>query len=108
MRIKCPINEAASELNKFFKKYKINLAVDQRYFPLSQNKVSKLNVIFSASFGRQLEYYTGMVFRIDIKSNLKNKNIINGWRYDHLISDLGSKKEVPAGGAAINIWLTIS
>ena len=103
LKIKCPINKAASELNKFFKKYKINLAVDQRYFPLSQNKVSKLNVIFSASFGRQLEYYTGMVFRIDIRSNLKNKNVINGGRYDHLISDLGSKKEVPAVGAALNI-----
>jgi ATP phosphoribosyltransferase regulatory subunit len=103
LRIKCPINIAASELNKFFRKYKINLAVDQRHFPLSQNKVSKLNVIFSASFGRQLEYYTGMVFRIDIKSNLKNKNVINGGRYDHLISDLGSKKEVPAVGAALNI-----
>ena len=103
LKIKCPINKAASELNKFFKKYKINLAVDQRYFPLSQNKVSKLNVIFSASFGRQLEYYTGMVFRIDIKSNSKNKNVINGGRYDHLISDLGSKKEVPAVGAALNI-----
>jgi len=103
LRIKCPINKAASELNKFFKKYKINLTVDQRYFPLSQNKVSKLNVIFSASFGRQLEYYTGMVFRIDIKSNLKNKNVINGGRYDHLISDLGSKQEVPAVGAALNI-----
>ena len=103
LRIKCPINKAAGELNKFFKKYKINLAVDQRYFPLSQNKVSKLNVIFSTSFGRQLEYYSGMVFRIDIKLNLKIKNVINGGRYDHLISDLGSKKEVPAVGAALNI-----
>ena len=103
LKIKCPINKAAYELNKFFKKYRINLAVDQRYFPLSQNKVSKLNIVFSTSFGRQLEYYTGMVFRIDIKSNLKNKNVINGGRYDHLISDLGSKKEVPAVGAALNI-----
>ena len=103
LKIKCPINKAANELNKFFKKHKINLVVDQRYFPLSRNKVSKLNVIFSTSFGRQLEYYTGMVFRIDIKSNLKNKNIINGGRYDHLISDLGYKKEVSAVGAALNI-----
>tara|TARA_A100000164_G_scaffold165711_1_gene146968 strand:- start:71 stop:1117 length:1047 start_codon:yes stop_codon:yes gene_type:complete len=103
LRIKCPINKAAGELNIFFKKYKINLAVDQGYFPLSQNKVSKLNVIFSTSFGRQLEYYSGMVFRIDIKLNLKIKNVINGGRYDHLISDLGSKKEVPAVGAALNI-----
>ena len=68
LKIKCPINKAASELNKFFKKNKINLAVDQKYFPISNNKVSKLNVVFSASFGRQLEYYTGMVFKIDIKS----------------------------------------
>ncbi len=103
LKIKCPINKAASELNKFFKKNKINLIVDQKYFPTSDNKISKLNVVFSASFGRQLEYYTGMVFKIDIKSKSKNRNIINGGRYDKLISDLGSKKQVPAVGAALNL-----
>ena len=103
LKIKCPINKAAKELNKFFKKYQINLAVDQKYFPISNNKVSKLNVIFSTSFGRQLEYYTGMVFKIDIKSNNKIKNIINGGRYDQLISDLGSKNRVSAVGAALNL-----
>ena len=105
LNIKCPINEAASELNKFFKKNRINLVVDQRYFPVSNNKVSKLNVVFSTSFGRQLEYYTGMVFKIDVKSKNKLKNIINGGRYDRLISDLGSKKQIAAVGAAINISL---
>jgi len=103
LKIKCPINKAAIELNKFFKKNKINLAVDQKYFPISNNKVSKLNVVFSASFGRQLEYYTGMVFKIDIKSKNSLKNIINGGRYDGLISDLGSKKQIPAVGAALNL-----
>ncbi len=103
LKIKCPINKAAIELNKFFKKNRINLAVDQKYFPISNNKVSKLNVVFSASFGRQLEYYTGMVFKIDIKSKNSLKNIINGGRYDGLISDLGSKKKTPAVGAALNL-----
>tara|TARA_Y100000590_G_C15661344_1_gene992768 strand:- start:179 stop:1231 length:1053 start_codon:yes stop_codon:yes gene_type:complete len=103
LKIKCPINKAANELNKFFKKNQINLIVDQKYFPTSNNKISKLKVVFSASFGRQLEYYTGMVFKIDIKSKSKVKNIINGGRYDKLISDLGSKKQVPAVGAAINL-----
>jgi ATP phosphoribosyltransferase regulatory subunit len=103
LKIKCPINKAASELNKFFKKNKINLIVDQKYFPISENKISKLNVIFSASFGRQLEYYTGMVFKIDIKSKSKNRNIINGGRYDKLISDLGAKNQVAAVGAALNL-----
>ena len=103
LKIKCPIDKAAFELNKFFKKNKINLIIDQRYFPTSNNKISKLNIVFSASFGRQLEYYTGMVFKIDIKSKLKIKNIINGGRYDKLILDLGSKKQVPAVGAALNL-----
>ena len=103
LKIKCPINNAAKELNKFFKKNKINLVVDQKYFPISNNKVSKLNVIFSTSFGRQLEYYTGMVFKIDINSKSKNRNIINGGRYDKLISDLGAKNQVAAVGAALNL-----
>tara|TARA_B100000989_G_C19514654_1_gene460983 strand:+ start:801 stop:1853 length:1053 start_codon:yes stop_codon:yes gene_type:complete len=103
LKIKCPINKAASELNKFFKKNKINLVVDQKYFPLSNNKISRLNVVFSASFGRQLEYYTGMVFKIDIKSKTKNRNIINGGRYDRLILDLGAKNQVAAVGAAFNL-----
>jgi len=103
LKIKCPINEAANQLNKFFKNNKINLAVDQKYFPISNNKISKLNVVFSASFGRELEYYTGMVFKIDIKSKSKNRNIINGGRYDKLISDLGSRKQVAAVGAALNL-----
>ena len=103
LKIKCPINKAAKELNKFFKKNKINLVVDQKYFPISKNKISKLNVIFSTSFGRQLEYYTGMVFKIDIRSKSRILNCCNGGRYDKLISDLGSKKQTPAVGAALNL-----
>ena len=103
LNINCPINKTAERLNSFFKKNKINLIIDQKYFPISQNKLSKLNVEFSASFGRELEYYTGMVFKIDIKNKSKKINIINGGRYDKLIFDLGSKKQVPAVGAALNL-----
>ena len=103
MKIKCPINKAASQLNKFFKKNRINFVVDQKYFPISKNKIFKLNVVFSSAFGRQLEYYTGMVFKIDIKSKSKITNCCNGGRYDKLISDLGSKKQTPAVGAALNL-----
>ena len=103
LKIKCPINKAAFELNRFFRKNKINLVVDQKYFPISKNKISKLNVVFSTSFGRQLEYYTGMVFKIDIRSKSRIINCCNGGRYDKLISDLGSKKQTPAVGAALNL-----
>jgi len=103
LNINCPINLAAEKLNTFFKKNKINLRVEQNYFPISQNRLLKLKVEFSASFGRQLEYYTGMVFKIDIREKNKNINIVNGGRYDKLIFNLGSNKQVPAVGAALNL-----
>ena len=40
---------------------------------------------------------------LDIKLDNKIKNIINGGRYDQLISDLGSKKQISAVGAALNL-----
>ena len=104
LKINCSINQAANKLNLFFKKYKINLIVENNYFPITKNKVSKLNIRYSASFGRQLEYYTGLVFKIEIKRKSKNINIINGGRYDNLIGDLGSNKRIPAVGAAINLY----
>ena len=103
LRIDCPISEAFNKLNFFFKKYKINLRVEKNYFPISKNKFSRLNIKYSASFGRQLEYYTGLVFKIDVKIKSNKINIINGGRYDNLIGDLGSNKKIPAVGAAINL-----
>ena len=103
LKINCQVNLAAEKLNTFFKKNKINLSVKQNYFPISQNRLLKLKVEFSASFGRQLEYYTGMVFKIDIREKNKNINIVNGGRYDKLIFNLGSNKQVPAVGAALNL-----
>ena len=103
LKLNCPINKAANKLNLFFKKNKINLRVQKDYFPITKNKYAKLNIKFSSSFGRQLEYYTGMVFKIDIKYKSKKINIISGGRYDSLIADLGSSKIIPAVGAAINL-----
>jgi ATP phosphoribosyltransferase regulatory subunit len=54
---------------------------------------------FSASFARQLDYYTGFVFEageLDIK-----EPIIGGGRYDHLLQTLGATQDIPAVGAAI-------
>ena len=103
LKINCPIGQASRKLNYFFKKNKINLRVENNYFPITKNKFSRLNIKYSASFGRQLEYYTGLVFKIDVKIKSNKFNIINGGRYDNLIGDLGSIKQTPAVGAAINL-----
>ena len=43
-----------------------------------------------------------MVFKIDVKSKSATIRCAGG-RYDRLISDLGSKKQVSAVGAAFNL-----
>jgi len=102
LKIRCPMSKASTTLNSFFKRNKINLTVGQNYFPITKDKVSKLNINFSSSFGRHLEYYTGMVFKIIINSNSR-KIQVDGGRYDNLISDLGSSKRIPAVGGAISL-----
>ena len=62
--------------------------------------MDKNNIIFSTSYGRELEYYTGMVFNIKDQSGA---NLIQGGRYDNLLYNLGSKRKIPAVGAAINL-----
>ena len=67
LNIDCPIDKAAIKLNNFFKKNKINLRVEKNYFPITKKKYQKLNIKFSSSFGRELEYYTGMVLGLILK-----------------------------------------
>ena len=64
--------------------------------------LSKVNskMIFSTNFGRDIEYYTGLVFEI---YNSSKKEIARGGRYDSLLKSLGSKKDISAVGAAINL-----
>ena len=63
--------------------------------------LKKLNqdIYFIANFGRDVEYYTGIVFEVFSG----NKEIARGGRYDDLLKGLGAKKNIPAVGAAINL-----
>jgi ATP phosphoribosyltransferase regulatory subunit len=99
LKISCPISNASQELDNFFAKHKIKINLKEEFFPV-KNKLRKNKIIFSTNFGRELEYYTGMVFNIKDPSNT---NLIQGGRYDNLLSNLGSKRKVPAVGAAINL-----
>ena len=99
LKISCPINVAKNKLNSFFLKHKIKINIKDEFFPL-KNNLGKNKIIFSTNFGRELEYYTGMVFNI---KNQSNTNLIQGGRYDNLLSNLGAKRKIPAVGAAINL-----
>jgi ATP phosphoribosyltransferase regulatory subunit len=57
---------------------------------------------FSASFGRELEYYTGLVFQIEADSAEGKVAVAGGGRYDDLLSDLGAPQKISAVGCAIH------
>lgn len=99
LKISCPINLARKKLNNFFYKHKIKIDLKDEFFP-TKSTIKKNKIIFSTNFGRELEYYTGMVFNIKNQSNI---NLIQGGRYDNLLSNLGAKRKIPAVGAAINL-----
>jgi len=100
LKINCPINQLDKTLKSFVKKNKLSNSV---FKDLSTIKnLSKINskTIFSTNFGRNMEYYTGIVFEI---YNSSKKEIARGGRYDGLLKSLGSKKNISAVGAAINL-----
>ncbi len=100
LKINCSVVELEKILDKFISQNKLrkNVFKDLK----SLKNLSKLNskVVFSTNFGRDIEYYTGMVFEI---YNSSKKEIARGGRYDGLLKNLGSKKNISAVGAAINL-----
>jgi ATP phosphoribosyltransferase regulatory subunit len=56
---------------------------------------------FAATFGRNLEYYTGFVFQIEADGPQGPLAVAGGGRYDDLLSDIGSPVPVSAVGCAI-------
>jgi len=60
-------------------------------------------IVFEADFGRHFEYYTGMVFQIEIDGAGVAGQIAGGGRYDGLILALShGMHDVPAVGAALH------
>jgi len=100
LKINCPIDKLEETLKSFAKKNKLSNSVFKDL--LNIKKLSKINskTIFSTNFGRNIEYYTGIVFEI---YNSSKKEIARGGRYDGLLKSLGSKKNISAVGAAINL-----
>ena len=104
LKIKCPLEKAPKVLNAFFNKNRINIIVGKEYFPLRTGNNKNLKIEFSAANGREVEFYSSMIFSIEVKIKSKLKNFISGGRYDQLTGNLGFRK-VSAVGAAVNMNL---
>ena len=102
LKIKCKLQNAPNVLNNFFQKYGLNIFVGKEFFPLKKINNKNLRVEFTASSGRDVEFYSSMIFSIEVKKGKKFKNFISGGRYDELTNNLGFRK-VLAAGAAVNM-----
>lgn len=60
-------------------------------------------VIYDASFGRPLDYYTGMVYEIRSLSAEGDTVLVGGGRYDRLLTMLGAAEAIP--GVGFSIWI---
>lgn len=78
----------------------LDLFEDRTSF-IAANGVDLRRVVFSGTFGRNLDYYTGFVFEARAPGSIGP--IFGGGRYDRLAQALGSRSPVPAVG--VSIWL---
>ena len=100
LKIHCPIDKIERTLIDFIKKYKLSKNILSDLTAIKKLSKISYRTIFLTNFGRDIEYYTGIVFEI---YNSSKKEIARGGRYDGLLKSLGSKKNISAVGAAINL-----
>lgn len=106
--LQCPAEDAPNLLAAFERKHDVSFGANLTAYSerLTQferrSPASKLErFIFSSSFARPLDYYTGFVF--ELYCNDASRPVAGGGRYDRLMEILGADVAVPAVG--FSLWL---
>ena len=99
LKINCKLSKFDKKLLNFAKKNNLNKNIFIDLESILNLKKLNQDINFIANFGRDVEYYTGIVFEVFSGK----KEIARGGRYDDLLKSLGAKKNIPAVGAAINL-----
>ena len=99
LKINCKLSKLDETLLDFAKKNNLEENIFKEFKSIQNLKKFNIKVNFITNFGRDIEYYTGIVFEIFSGK----KEIARGGRYDDLLKSLGAKKNIPAVGAAINL-----
>ena len=99
LKINCKLSKLDKKLTDFIKKNNLKKNIFKEFKSIENLKKLNQEVKFITNFGRDIEYYTGIVFEIFSEK----REIARGGRYDDLLKSLGAKKKIPAVGAAINL-----
>lgn len=76
-------------------------AFQTRIERLRETGINPDRITYDASFGRALDYYTGLVFEIAASGHLGP--VVGGGRYDRLLTLLGARDPIP--GVGFSVWL---
>ena len=99
LKINCKLSKLDEKLLDFAKKNNLKINIFKDFKSIQNLKKLKKDINFITNFGRDVEYYTGIVFEVFSGK----KEIARGGRYDDLLKSLGAKKNIQAVGAAINL-----
>ena len=107
LELEVPIEEASAALSAFQQKYAVDFGpslknLTSRLQSLTALRSDTVDLKYKAGFGRNLDYYTGMVFEIFSNSDQTSKPLAGGGRYDRLMALLGARGTIPAVG--FSIW----
>ena len=99
LKINCKLSKLDKKLLDFAKNNDLKKNIFKDFKSIQNLKKLNQEVNFITNFGRDVEYYTGIVFEVFSGK----KEVARGGRYDDLLKSLGAKKNIPAVGAAINL-----
>jgi ATP phosphoribosyltransferase regulatory subunit len=105
LAIRTPIEKAAEALASFETSAGVSLGSALELFAARANAIvghglPAGSVSYDASFGRPLDYYTGLVFEITAEGS---RPLVGGGRYDRLLTLLGASQTIP--GVGFSVWL---
>jgi len=101
-----PLADAPAALFAFAKKSGLKLdealvRFDARVAALSKTGADIGAIRYRAAFGRPLDYYTGLVFEVEVDGI--QAVLAGGGRFDRLLTLLGAREHIPAVG--FSLWL---
>lgn len=106
--IRVPLNVATVTLRAFAADHDLELAAAVQRFEararaIAAGGIDTEKLIYDASFGRPIDYYTGLVYEIRQTTDSDEQVIVGGGRYDRLLTMLGASEPIP--GVGFSIWL---
>lgn len=108
LEIRVTLDSAAVTLRAFAADSALNLGAvlqkfEARAEAIAQTGLKTSELVYDASFGRPLDYYTGLVYEIRNPDAEKDAVLAGGGRYDRLLTLLGASETIP--GVGFSIWL---